>query len=400
MPPFRFLPLVLAGAAAFFPCFSPGDSAPPTARPVHAALSPVSLQESSQTLREENLREVEAVIALVEHNYSGYNDQRKRFGAGAIDRGTKLARERAAKSTTAGECNRILYDYLRLFKDGHLSVVWLDANGKQVENLRRMFGNPESPAAANWSDEPSGRILSSKTFLITVPDFDLSHKAALDALIRQQDAEIKSRPNLILDVRGNSGGSTAAYSSLRPLLYTQPVKTVGVDVLATKANADAWEAWLREIPPTDTKQIAEVKDILKRMREAREGTFVSTGPDSTDTLPGVFPLPKRAAILIDRRCASTTEQFLLEAKQSKKVQLYGQTTKGVLDYANVRSFSLPSHERVLEVPTTRSRRLPKGGVDPFGIKPDRVISPLTQPQIPQDTAIALVQAMLERKTER
>jgi hypothetical protein len=274
-------------------------------------------------------------------------------------------------------------------------------------------GTSHSPAAA-LSPKPIARALSDETFLITVPSFALKHKPVLDALTKKHNAEIKRRPNLIIDVRGNGGGVDTTFGSLLPYLYTQPFVTVGCDVLVTKENADAWEALITPIfaaekrtpagrlrariwiPETEKELRAYVADKVKKMRAAPEGTFISLGADSHDTLPEVFPLPSRVAILVDGQCGSTTEEFLLLARQSKKVTLFGQPSAGVLDYANVRLFALPSGNCFLGIPTTRTRRLPKDPIDNIGITPDVRVRNLAPPQSSGDSAVDVVQNYLTR----
>jgi hypothetical protein len=80
--------------------------------------------------------------------------------------------------------------------------------------------------------------------------------------------------------------------------------------------------------------------------------------------------PERIGILMDNRCASAAEEFLLLARQSRKVVLFGSNSRGCLDYSNVRKIPLPSGSRVLGVPMSRSRRLPQSPVDGHGIAPD------------------------------
>jgi C-terminal processing protease CtpA/Prc len=76
-------------------------------------------------------------------------------------------------------------------------------------------------------------------------------------------------------------------------------------------------------------------------------------------------------ILINEGCASSTEQFLLEASQSKKVTLMGQNTSGTLDYSNLREYDFCEMPYRLWSPTTRSRRIDIGeGIDGTGIKPN------------------------------
>jgi hypothetical protein len=76
--------------------------------------------------------------------------------------------------------------------------------------------------------------------------------------------------------------------------------------------------------------------------------------------------------------------------------LFGQPSAGVLDYANVRVFALPSGKCFMAIPTTRSRRLPKNPIDNVGITPDVRIRNLTAPQTSGATAVEFVQNHLKR----
>ena len=67
---------------------------------------------------------------------------------------------------------------------------------------------------------------------------------------------------------------------------------------------------------------------------------------------------------------STAEQFLLAAKQSRKVKLFGTTTMGVLDISNMYAVESPAHEFRLSYCISKSRRIPDMAIDGKGITPD------------------------------
>ncbi len=359
-------------------------------------------------------RDVEAAIAIVERNYAGYEDKRERLGSKTIDAAARRARHAAITAKTTENCVRILNEWARVFKDRHLSALMLDKDGRPTIGNAAEEAKTSRSSTAPQSIEPTARVLSDETFLITIPSFALKYKPGLDALTKEHDAEIKGRPNLIIDLRGNGGGSDPAFSSLLPYLYTQPFMEVGEDLLVTKENTDAWEALIKPIsedeertpagrlrammwiPREEKETRAWIADRVKKMRAAPEGTFICSEADSFDTLPEVFSLPSRVAILMDGQCGSTTENFLLLARQSKKATLFGQPSAGVLDYANVRFFTLPSGNCFLAIPTTRSRRLPKQPIDNIGIAPDVRIRNLISPQASGDSAVDFVQNYLRR----
>src|SRR5690606_6289341 len=89
-----------------------------------------------------------------------------------------------------------------------------------------------------------------------------------------------------------------------------------------------------------------------------------------DSMDRILPKPNRVAILINEYCGSTTEQFLLDAKQSGKVKLYGRSTYGALDFSNMTSAISPSGEFQLWYCTSKSLRIPGMEIDGRGIQPD------------------------------
>jgi len=102
--------------------------------------------------------------------------------------------------------------------------------------------------------------------------------------------------------------------------------------------------------------------------------MVNIYSDEIDSSYTAVAFPKRVAILINKRSASTTEQFLLFAKQSSKVILLGENSQGALDYSNMRELNFSCFPYVLYYATTRSRRLNIGqGIDNAGIAPDHYL---------------------------
>ena len=79
---------------------------------------------------------------------------------------------------------------------------------------------------------------------------------------------------------------------------------------------------------------------------------------------------KNIAILVDQDNASATEQFLLAAKQSKKVKIFGKTTFGALDMSEINEVKSPDGNFILGYCITRSLRIPNLPIDGIGIQPD------------------------------
>ena len=212
------------------------------------------------------------------------------------------------------------------------------------------------------------RRLGDSTVLVQVPSMDHVRKAELDSLIHTHRAEILATPNLVIDVRGNGGGSDVTYEALSPLLFTDTVRSVSASFFASPLNiANVAKLASDTTLPASVRSI--VSALLPKLR-AHPGEFVSMGEDEKLAYDTVYPLPRRVAVVVDRGCASSCEQFLLEARQSRKVTIYGENSAGVLDYSNV--FDVPTVCPVLvaRLPTTRSNRLPGNPIDPGGIAPN------------------------------
>lgn len=277
------------------------------------------------------------------------------------------------------------------------------ADGSLISVPSRGFGWKRTwPAAPVEADTdrilPASRFflkrLSPKTLWIRVPDFHYANQAELEGLLDRHASDLSSTDNLLIDARHNGGGQDYVYSRLIDLAYTRPIYTVGIEFLSTPENIEAWKRVAAE-----ADRPAESREQIKRMIQRFEQKTGFVTPDDSgrpfgiQTSDKVLPFPKRIAILIDG-AGSSGEQFVLSARQSRKVTLFGKkNTEGVLDYSNVIEVKLPSGRYQLLYPVSRSMRLPDEPIDGVGIPPDI--------RIPEATAdvISFTQAWLERQVD-
>lgn len=220
------------------------------------------------------------------------------------------------------------------------------------------------------AEKPFVEKISKSTVLLRIPSFGQENKSLIDSLLTINQNLITSHKNLVIDLRDNGGGSDESYNKLIPYLYTNPIRSVGVEYLSTPLNNKRMTFIMNNTNfPDDTRKWA--KESLKKLN-MNIGKFVTLNDNivNVDTLDTIYSYPKNVAILINRNCGSTTEQFLLEAKQSKKVKLFGTTTLGSLDISNMYFVNSPCDEFKLWYGLTKSYRIPEMTIDNIGIQPD------------------------------
>ena len=221
---------------------------------------------------------------------------------------------------------------------------------------------------------PVATYLNDSTYYLRITDFYTDYS---NNIVIQHWKEITSRPNLIIDIRNNGGGQDNYYNKLAELIYTNPYEGKGVEWYASNGNIKLFEDALKngEIRNGD-EGIKWTESLLGAMKK-NVGGFVThplSGNNKEEKTDSVYLYPKKVGIIINERNASSAEQFLLAAKNSKKVTLFGNhNTAGVLDYSNAVSEEFPSGNFELTFPMTRSQRLPEFPIDNIGIAPDIII---------------------------
>ncbi len=214
-------------------------------------------------------------------------------------------------------------------------------------------------------------LISDSTFYIRIPSFADDRG---ERIVRKYWSEITSTPNLIIDIRNNSGGQDEYYQLLADLLYTNPYASKGVEWYATENNIKMYEDAIKNGQIKNGEEgIRWTNSLLDEMKKNIGGFVIHPmmGADDTVKNDTIYAYPKRIGIIINEGNASSAEQFLLTAKESSKVILFGNcNTAGVLDYSNAISENFPSNKYKLNFPMTRSRRLPENPIDNIGIPPD------------------------------
>lgn len=267
--------------------------------------------------------------------------------------------------------SKVESDIVELIGNNHLQIgaihlVRKSPEFKEDKYIQEHFTslNSSTPYISQFDDT---------TLYFRIPSFDHSQKKAIDSVILANHSKIIQTKNLVIDVRNNGGGSDVSYREIIPYLYTNPIRIVSLEMYSTTLNNDRMKKFMNdpEWSQEDKKWAAESYEKLNK----RLGEFVNLEEETVGEkkLDTVYEYPKNVGIIINEGNASTTEQFLLAAKQSKKVKLFGTTTSGILDISNMNFVPSPCNQFQLGYCLSKSLRIPDMAIDDKGLQPDYYI---------------------------
>lgn len=315
-----------------------------------------------------------------EENDAGFQYIISKKGRDAYELHNALYLKKVKQLPNNQECATLLNQWIRFFRNGHIGVNYIGKT-KKAEKVTEQNKPPiEKDRNPLNATKPFFEKLNENTVYLRIPDFEISEKKAIDSIILANRANILSTENFIIDVRNNPGGSDASYSSLIPFLYTQPIRTVGALFYSTDLNNQRMLE-LSQNPDFDEESKKTFKNYYEKL-QANKGEYVDLFNKKVNItkLDTIQPYPKNIGIVINENNGSTTEQFLLTAMQSKKVKLYGRTTKGMLDISNVNIVTSPCGDIELYYGLSKSFRIPDFPVDDIGLQPDVFIDKTIEPK--------------------
>lgn len=328
-----------------------------------ASLWPAGAQNPAGTVSD-----LDYAVDVVERAYAGYPD--KIAGREAEYAALK---ERLVREVGNGRGSRdAIAEYLGWFDDNHLGSAGVRAY--RPKTILR----PSDYASQMKCYDPKFTHcrVDGDTYLIRFPSCDLD-SAQIAGVQAAADAYLASGcENLIVDIRGNDGGHDTAYAPLFRLLYDHEGTLYGMEYRASELSVD----YTREFSGNTERGRA----LIEQLEQAPAGSFLARGGNTyVKRLDSVSPRPRRAALIVDGRVASSGEQLVLEVRAcSNRTTIYGQdNTMGCLDYSNCALVYFPQDTVPgMQVPVTRSYRIVAGcGIDRTGIVPD-VRIPLPLPE--------------------
>ena len=277
---------------------------------------------------------------------------------------------------------------LRRNRDGTYRTILYAADHSRRDTEGRLYRNTllttqpmtwgrELPLAAHEAGtldpvdplRPTLRLAGRDAVIVSVPSHDPKYRAVLDSLVTRHRADLLSRPFLLIDIRGDLGGGSMTTAPLVPLLATReqrpPIGPSGPSTVV--ASADNIRYFGRGWNP----------DSIAERMAAAPGRVMPLMRNETLDMPfdadTVHAMPARVAVLMDRGVASAGEAFLLQARKSTKVTLYGDNSWGMIDYQSVNVVRLDCRPRgiLFGYPMiAASNTLPADGLNAKGIPPD------------------------------
>ena len=310
---------------------------------------------------EQYLADFDFAVKELETNYAGYpaiaEDPKQKNAFEQLK--SSLRRQVAEDGRDGLDAIGELYAW---FGDFHLRVG--------ISTTPYMRKVPTYESMKVYNPKATYRKITDHTFLIRFPS--CMGDPTIEWVKKSIEAYLASGcENLIIDIRGNRGGSDLMYEPYRQLLYDRRGYQDGAEVRNTPAH-------IAEMEDID---IDFVQEIVRKMKTSKDEFVPLTTRYIEIAYDSISPLPRRAALLIDASVASSGEQMVLDLRAcSDRTAIYGRdNTKGCLDLSNNREVALPHTTVGLTIPMSRSYRLPDHGVDQTGIAPDTRI-PLPLPE--------------------
>ncbi|MFW0716128.1 S41 family peptidase [Pedobacter sp. N23S346] len=262
------------------------------------------------------------------------------------------------------------YQFVSFFARDHSDYparISINRDTMDLKEIGKFYRNflPKQDLSSNQY-KPKFKKLDDHTSVLVIPSFAIELKKETDDLMSINDSTIKNTNHLIIDLRNNSGGAADAFEKILPYLYTDPILTEGAQVLATDDNIkDGYERIFNlvsgNIKESYRKKVLELK--------AHRNQLYLLYPIDTIKFNTILNNPSRISILMNNESASSAELFLLQARQSTKVKLFGTNSSGSINYLERVETQMPCKFFTLVYPPARLLRADKKMAN-VGIEPD------------------------------
>jgi hypothetical protein len=262
-------------------------------------------------------------------------------------------------------------------------------NWRRVSGVSSTFGTDLSSAvfgsAATWGvTQPAPGV-----FWIGVPTFQHAERDELRKLIdtvKAQAREMRNARAIVIDTRGNFGGTTIWADQLADAIFTPAVmkaaartheQRVAAELRSSQGNISYLRDFIAGLTGADVRQSrrsfsARLKEIERAAAQdvplARIGsrdTTPSGGLTRQRPRDAASPFPAQVYFLSNGTCSSTCLIFADKVLMVPGVRLVGSATSGDTPYGEVRSEKLPSGLAELTFPQSVLRGRGRGALEAF-----------------------------------
>lgn len=310
-----------------------------------------------------NLEDYDFLTNFTEKNYAPFST--------IMEKGYKLEykamKKQLRQQIRQGEAGieKAAIDYVLWFYgrfDRHIMI-----NTEAFRKATKTFA-PKDIEIIEYAPKAVSCKVDSCTWLIRVPSCDPSlEKWTSNAFLQFLKSNCE---NLIIDLRGNIGGSDGVWSNYYVALYDHPNKPSILWVRNTPENLHHWDYTLES--PSSSKHVREFIERCKTSKKKFEKWWEKEGDMGLQPTTYI----KRAAVLIDWNTASAAESLVTFVKKySDRAKVYGiENTFGANQSGNCHYVALPNSKIGFQYATTvASDFFENDFSDSPGIAPDIII---------------------------
>ena len=285
-----------------------------------------------------NLEDYDYLVNFTEKNYAPFTAIMEK----GYEREYKAMKKQLRQQVRQGEADieKAAIDYVFWFYnrfDRHIMI-----NTKAFRKASNTLLSPQDIESVEYAPKAVSCKVDSSTWLIRVPSCDPSfEKSTSDALWQFLKSDCE---NLIIDLRGNQGGSDGVWESYFLALYDHPSKPCIHWFRNTPENLHHWDSMLES---------KRVREFVERCQTSKKEFEIWVERDGDMGLQQTT-LINRAAVLIDWNTASAAESLVeFVKKYSDRAKVYGiGNTFGANQSGNCHYVVLPNSKIGFQYATT------------------------------------------------
>lgn len=228
-------------------------------------------------------------------------------------------------------------------------------------------GAENSVPAAESSGITSEILADGNAAYLKIDSFALTGYEAAQAELESFFAEIRQVPNLIIDLRGNGGGSDRYWEDL--LVRPNAARRLHSERWYLLNLTEVTRAYLDTLGLT----AQEISALPDNLQPAAEG-FTHCVCGVTEFEPAPSPYPGKIWVLVDEGVYSASENFAAFCKNTGFATLVGEPTGGDGGIADPMLFALPESGLVVRFSVFYGLNADGSGNEAAGTQPDYTVS--------------------------